>query len=207
MPIGDPLPPHSFGSITVWLVHDEIADRHADAMVVASNTQLEMVGGAGATLLSRGGVEIHREAVAQAPAKLGSVVRTSAGRLSAQYLYHAVVIDHDVSKDMWVGDIVLAVRGILACALTDGVRTLAMPLLGVRAGGLGVRESLEAILEAVEDASTAYTWNVVVEIVVNTVREFVQAAEVFREFAARATREAEDAQFAAEFLKLLLRKQ
>jgi O-acetyl-ADP-ribose deacetylase (regulator of RNase III) len=207
MPKGDPLPPHSFGPITVWLVNDEIAARRADALVVAADAQLEMVGEAGATLLSRGGVEIHREAVAQAPAKMGSVVRTSAGRLSAQYAYHAVVTDHDTGKDMGIGDVSAAVRGILACALTDGVRTLAMPLLGVRAGELEVRDSLEAILETIEDVSTAYTWTVTVEIVVKAVSEFVEAAEVFRDYAARAVREAEDAQFAAEFLKLLLRKQ
>jgi hypothetical protein len=82
-----------------------------------------------------------------------------------------------------------------------------MPLLGVRAGRLGVRDSLEAILEAIEDVSTAYSWNVVVEVVVKAVSEFVDAAEVFREYAARAAREADEAQFAAEFLKLLLRKQ
>ena len=207
MPNNDPLPPHSFGSITVWLVHDDVADRRADALVVAANTQLEMVGSGAAALLARGGIEIHREAVAHAPAKLGSVVRTRAARLSAPYIYHAVVIDHDARKDVWVGDIVVAVRGVLACALTDGVRTLAMPLLGVRAGRLGVRDSLEAILEAIEDVSTAYTWNVVVEIVAKAVNEFVEAAEVFREYAARAAREADEAQFAAEFLKLLLRKQ
>jgi O-acetyl-ADP-ribose deacetylase (regulator of RNase III) len=188
-------------------VHDEIAERHADALVVAANTHLKTVGVVGAALLARGGKEIHEEAVAQAPARVGTIVRTGAGRLSAQYLYHAVVIDHDVSKDVWVGDIVVAIRGILACALTDLVRTLAMPLLGARAGGLGVRDCLEAILEAIEDVSTTYGWDVVVEIVVKEVEEFVKAAEVFREYAARATREAEDAQFAAEFLKLLLRKQ
>ena len=70
-----------------------------------------------------------------------------------------------------------------------------------------MRDSLEAILEAIEDVSTAYSWNGVVEIVVKAVSEFVEAAEVFREYAARAAREADEAQFAAEFLKLLLRNQ
>jgi O-acetyl-ADP-ribose deacetylase (regulator of RNase III) len=207
VPQGDPLPPHSFGSITVSLVHDEIAERHADAMVVAANKHLKTVGVVGAALLARGGKEIHEEAVAQAPARVGTIVRTGAGRLSAQYLYHAVVIDHDVSKDVWVGDIVVAVRGILACALTDFVRTLAMPLLGARAGGLGVRDCLEAILEAIEDVSTNYSWTVDVELVVHDVAEFVEAAKLFRDYGGRAAREAEDAEVAAQFLKLLLRKQ
>lgn len=207
MPDHDPLPAHSFGSITVRLVFDNIAERTADALVSAANTRLVMRGGVAAALLARGGIEIHQQAIAHAPAPLGSVVRTSAGRLMARYVYHAVVINSDISKHASVADVGVAVRGVLACALTDGVRTLVMPLFGAGAGELGVRQSLEAILETIEDVSTAYNWNLEVEIAVRTVDKFVEAAEVFREFGDRAWREAKDAQFAAAFLKLLLRKQ
>jgi O-acetyl-ADP-ribose deacetylase (regulator of RNase III) len=203
----DPLPPHSFGSITVRLVHDNIADRQADALVNAANTRLEMVRGVSGALLARGGPEIHHEALANAPAPLGRVVRTTAGRLAAKYVYHAVVFDPDVGTSTSAGDVVAAVRGALACALTDGVRTLAMPLLGAGGGGLGAGQSLEAILEAIEDASTGYSWDLAVDIVVIHADEFVEAAKTFREFAASASRQAEDAQFEADFLKLLLRKQ
>jgi O-acetyl-ADP-ribose deacetylase (regulator of RNase III) len=207
MPADDPLPAHSFGSITVRLVHDNIAERRADALVVAADTQLEMLGSGAAALLARGEIEIDHKAVAHAPVKLGSVVRARATRLPTPYVYHAVVIDHNARKDMRIGDIFVAVRGLLTCAPTDGVRTLVMPLIGAWVGGLGVRQSLEAILETIEDVSAAYSWSLEVEIVVWDVDEFVEAAEVFREFGDRAWREAEDAQFAAEFLKLLLRKQ
>ena len=207
MPTGDPLPAHSFGSITVRLVNDNIAARRADALVNAANNRLVMGGGVAAALLSQGGIEIHQEAIAHAPVPLGAVVRTRAGRLTAKYVYHAVVIDYDARRDTSVGDVVVVIRGVLACALTDGVRSLAMPLLGAGVGGLDVRQSLEAILEAIEDVSTAYNWTLDVEIVVKDVDEFVEAAGVFREYGGRASREAEDAELAAEFLKLLLRKQ
>jgi O-acetyl-ADP-ribose deacetylase len=204
---GDPLPAHSFGSITVRLVNDNIAARRADALVNAANNRLVMGGGVAAALLARGGIEIHQEAATHAPAPLGSVVRTRAGRLTAKYVYHGVVIDYDVRRGASVSDVVAVVRGVLACTLTDGVRSLAMPLLGAGVGGLGVRQSLEAILEAIEDVSTAYNWTLDVEIVVRDVDEFVKVAGAFREYGGRASREAEDAEQAAEFLKLLLRKQ
>jgi O-acetyl-ADP-ribose deacetylase (regulator of RNase III) len=207
MPAHDPLPAHSFGSITVRLVFDNIAERKVDALVNAANNRLVMGGGVGAALLARGGIEIQQQAIAHAPVPPGAVVRTGAGTLMARYVYHAVMINPHLSRRTWVPDLIAAVRGVLACALTDGVRSLAMPLFGAGAGGLAVRRSLEAILETIEDVSTAYNWNLEVEIVVKNVDEFVEAAGVFREYGDRAWREAADAQFEAEFLKLLLRKQ
>jgi len=207
MPTGDPLPAHSFGTITVRLVNDDIAARRVEALVNEANDRLVMGGHAAGALLSRGGIEIHKEAIAKAPAKLGSVVRTGTGKLATRYIYHAVVIDHAAGKTTSVAHVVEAVRGVLACALTDGVRSIAMPLLGEGVGGLGVQQALEAILEAIEDVSTNYSWTVDVELVVHDVEKFVEAGGLFREYGGRAAREAEDAEVAAQFLKLLLRKQ
>jgi O-acetyl-ADP-ribose deacetylase (regulator of RNase III) len=207
MPTADPLPAHSFGPITVNLVHDDIAERQADAVVNAVNTRLEMGWGVSAALLARGGIEIHHQAIAHAPAQLGSVIRTTGGTLSARYIYHAVVVEPEAHAGAAVADVIAAVRGVLACALTDGARTLAMPLLGAGRGGLRASQSLEATLEAIEDVSAAYTWELAVDIVVRNAQEFVEAAAVFREFGQKASREAEDAQLEADFLKLLLRKQ
>ena len=207
MPTGDPLPGHSFGTITVRLVNDDIAARRVEAVVNEANDRLVMGGDVAAALPSRGRIEGHKEAIAKAPAKLGSVVRTATGKLATRYVYHAVVIDHAAGKTSSLAHVVEAVRGILACALTDGVRSLAMPLLGEGTGGLGVHQALEAILEAIEDASTNYLWTVDVELVVQDVEEFVEAAKLFRDYGGRAAREAEDAEVAAQFLKLLLRKQ
>jgi O-acetyl-ADP-ribose deacetylase (regulator of RNase III) len=57
-----------------------------------------MGGGVAAALRSRGGIEVHQEAIRHAPARIGSVVRTGAGRLAARYVYHAVVIDYDDAR-------------------------------------------------------------------------------------------------------------
>jgi O-acetyl-ADP-ribose deacetylase (regulator of RNase III) len=207
MPTGDPLPAHSFGSITVRLVNDDIAARRVEAVVTEADDRLPTGGDTVAALLSRGGIGIHKEDVAEAQAQLGSVVRTATGKLARRYVYHAVVIDHDAGKTTSLAHVVEAVRGALACTLTDGVRTVAMPLLGAGTRGLGVHQALEAILEAIEDVSTNYPWTVEVEIVVRDIEEFVEAAKLFRDYGGHAAREAEDAEVAAQFLKLLLRKQ
>ena len=188
------------------LVCDNIAERKADALVNAANDRLVMGGGVAAALLARGGIEIHQEAIVHAPAALGSVVRTGAGKLAARYVYHAVVIDYDVSKGTSASDVVVAVRGVLACALKDGVRTLAMPLFGAGVGGLGVRQSLEAILETIEDTSSTYDSSLEVEIVVRDEDEFTEATQVFQGHKNRAARVQEEDKLATEFLDEFLRK-
>src|SRR3989304_10045107 len=87
-----------FGTIPVRLVHDSIAAREVDAVILGANTQLLMGGGVASAVLGRGGIEIQKEALTRAPAPLGSVVRTRAGKLPARSLYHAVVIDEAGSK-------------------------------------------------------------------------------------------------------------
>jgi O-acetyl-ADP-ribose deacetylase (regulator of RNase III) len=196
----------SFGHITVRLVHDSIAARKVDAIVLGANTQLLMGGGVAGAVLARGGIEIQKQAIAHAPAPQGSVVRTNAGKLAARYVYHAVVIDEDVSKGTAVEDVDAAVRGVLKSARVDGSHSLAMPLFGAGVGGLGVEQSLEAVLETIEDIAGAYDRDLVVEIVVYGDEEFQQATEVFQGYKDRSSRSKEEDELAAQFLRDLLRK-
>ncbi|MBX3468907.1 MAG: macro domain-containing protein [Planctomycetes bacterium] len=85
-------PPRRFGALTVTLVAGDIAFRLVDAVVNAANDRMQMGGGVAGALRAAGGLAIQREADALAPAPLGAVVRTGAGDLLAQHVYHAVVI-------------------------------------------------------------------------------------------------------------------
>ena len=159
-----------------------------------------------AALRSRGGIEIHKQAIAHAPAPLGSVVRTWAGKLPARYVYHAVVIDYDVSKGTSASDVVAAVRSSLACARQDGIRSIAMPLFGAGVGGLSVRASLETILDTIEESADAFDTDLTVEVVVRDEDEFSGALKVFSEFKDRRSRATEEDELAEEFIKQLLGK-
>ena len=195
-----------FGRITVRLVHDSIAARKVDALVLGANTQLLMGGGVASAILGRGGIEIQKEALSHAPAPLGSVVRTRAGKLGARYVYHAVVIDEDVSKGTSVEDVGAAVRSILKSARADNSRSLAMPLFGAGVGGLTVGQSLEAVLKIVEEFGATYDREVTIEIVVYGDKEFTAVTKAFRAYQDRASRSKEEDDLAAEFLKQLLNK-
>jgi O-acetyl-ADP-ribose deacetylase (regulator of RNase III) len=206
MASGDPGLTRAFGRITVRLVHDTIAARKVDAVVLGANTQLLMSGGVASAVLGRGGIEIQKEALIRAPAPLGSVVRTRAGKLAARYVYHAIVIDEDVSKGTSIEDVAAAVRSILKSARADNSHSLAMPLFGAGVGGLGVQQSLEAVLETVEQAGATYDRDLAIEIVVYGDDEFAEVTEAFRAYKDRASRSKEEDDLAAEFLKHFLKK-
>jgi O-acetyl-ADP-ribose deacetylase (regulator of RNase III) len=195
-----------FGKITVRLVHDSIAARKVDAIILGANTQLLMGGGVASAVLARGGIEIQKEALARAPAPLGSVVRTRAGRLAARYVYHAVVIDEDVSKGTSINDVAAAVRSILKSARADNSHSLAMPLFGAGVGGLTVGQSLEAVLETVEELGGTYDRDLMIEIVVFGTDEFAEVTEAFQGYKDRTSRSKEEDELAAEFLKEFLHK-
>jgi O-acetyl-ADP-ribose deacetylase (regulator of RNase III) len=200
-----PNPSRTFGNVSVTLVHDNIAARNVDVLVNGANDQLVMGGGVASALLAHGGIEIQQQAIAHAPAPLGSVVRTGAGQLRARYIYHAVVIGYDVDSGTAVGDVIAAVHEILRNAATDGVHSIAMPLFGAGAGGLGVQPSLEAILETIEEGAGALDSDLEIEIVVRDEELFKQAGHLFRAFKDRTHRAKEADKLAEEYLKTLLK--
>lgn len=194
----------SIGSASVALVQGDIASRSADALVNAANDRLMMGGGVAAALRSRGGIEIHEEAIRHAPKPPGSVVRTGAGNLDARYVYHAVVIDYETRGGTSEADVRVAVLELLRRAGGDGVRTMAMPLFGAGVGGLRPEQSMLAILDAIEEGAHQPGATVAVtslEIVVLDDDTFRAAAAAFREYLPRAERRREESRLAQEFLR------
>lgn len=79
------------GALRVRLLRGDIARVANDVIVNAANCELEMNIGVAKALRGEGGEAIEREAQAQADrVPMGTVVWTSAGRLSARWVAHAV---------------------------------------------------------------------------------------------------------------------
>lgn len=194
----------TFGTTSVVLVNDNIAARKADVLVNAANDQLQMGGGVAAALRSRGGIEIHQEAIRHAPARIGSVVRTGAGALEARYVYHAVVIDYEIRKGTSAIDVAEVVRNMVRMAVEDNARSIACPLFGAGVGGLSLEVSLTTILQELEAAAPETAEPLTVEIVVRDSTEFEQASVVFRDYGDKASREAEENRLAEEAIRKLL---
>jgi O-acetyl-ADP-ribose deacetylase (regulator of RNase III) len=72
----------------------DITSSTAQAIVSSDDNYITMGGGVSGAILRTGGQEIMIDAAKKVPAKLGDVVVTNAGRLNAQYIFHAITIEH-----------------------------------------------------------------------------------------------------------------
>jgi O-acetyl-ADP-ribose deacetylase (regulator of RNase III) len=117
--------------IELW--NGDICELEVDAIVNAANPSLWMATGVGGALKRAGGDTIEFEAVRQAPVPLGGAVVTSAGRLAAKWVIHAVSLDRErrTSSDA----IALATRNAMTRARELGARSIAFPALGTGVGG------------------------------------------------------------------------
>ena len=188
----------------VTLVCGALAEQSVDVLVNEANTYLQMGSGVSGALRKAGGIGIHKEAVTHAPQPTGRIVRTSAGTLAAQAIYHAVLVDFSNGKGM-SGKVVTQIVGeVLALAEEDGFTSLAMPLFGSGGSGLGLEVALEAIVEGLEAAGREAGDGLPVSILVRDADEFAEAVAIAKSLHAGDGRRAAENQLAEDFLAELM---
>jgi O-acetyl-ADP-ribose deacetylase len=130
--------------INLTVAEGDITQLDVDAIANAANDRLWMGAGVAGAIKRAGGDEIEREAVALGPVGVGDAVATGAGRLSARYVIHGVVMGQDLTT---TPDLVRrATRRCLELADELGVRSLALPAFGTGVGGLPLEECAEAMV-------------------------------------------------------------
>jgi O-acetyl-ADP-ribose deacetylase (regulator of RNase III) len=134
--------------IELW--HGDICDLEVDAIVNAANLSLWMATGVGGAIKRAGGDEIEFAAVRQAPVPLGGAVVTTAGRLAARAVIHAVSLDRDRRTSGPV--IEAAVRSAIARAREIGATSIAFPALGTGVGGFPLDEAARITVQTVRSA-------------------------------------------------------
>ena len=87
------------GKAKLEVVNAKITEIKVNALVNPANNMLWMGGGVSAHIRKKGGESIESEALAKAPAALGAAVVTSAGKLSAKKIIHAVITDQNLTVD------------------------------------------------------------------------------------------------------------
>lgn len=136
--------------IELW--NGDICDLEVDAIVNPANLSLWMATGVGGAIKRAGGDEIEFAAVRQAPVPLGDAIVTTAGRLAAKQVIHAVSLDRDRRTS---GEaIAAATRSAMARAREIGARSIAIPALGTGVGGFPLEEAAAVTVAAVRDECT-----------------------------------------------------
>jgi O-acetyl-ADP-ribose deacetylase (regulator of RNase III) len=118
------------GEVSVVLLKGDITEVEADAVVNAANSYLEHGGGVAGAIVRKGGWVIQEESREWVrrfgPVPVGGVAVTSAGRLRARYVIHAVGPRCGVEPVEKVGE---AVRNALLKAEELGLSSVAFPAI------------------------------------------------------------------------------
>ncbi len=147
----------------VSLFVGELAEAPAEVLCTSTNPQLSLLGGTGAAIIEAAGWGVREEAAeivqraragtGHAGLALGTVHRTSAGRLPHPFLLHCVVSGpgHGVSAEA----IRSCVRGVLAEAARAGSSSVGLPILGAGHASFPFDHAVRAIAEALSSTATA----------------------------------------------------
>ncbi len=142
-----------FGSCRIELAQGDIAGQQVDAIVNAANSRLAGGGGVDGAIHRAAGPTLMEETRAKFPdgCPTGSAVVTSAGRLSAQFVFHAV-------GPIWRGgvagesDLLASVyRRCLELAVEHSCRSIVFPALSTGAYGYPMDLAAERSLATVRE--------------------------------------------------------
>jgi O-acetyl-ADP-ribose deacetylase (regulator of RNase III) len=121
---------YQFGTSLLTIEFGDITSATTKVIVSSDDYYITMGGGVSASILRAGGQEIMIDAAKKVPAKLGDVIVTTAGRMHAQYIFHAITIEQ-------YGDKTPAKKIVRGCVsrcfdLLDalGLDSIALPALG-----------------------------------------------------------------------------
>lgn len=134
------------GRSTLHIFHGDLAAVHADVLVASDDDQLLVDGGLAASLARAGGPAIYEEARLAPRPELGAVIPTTAGHLSAQQVFHAIVVDRTGRKPTTTELIQRAVERCLRLCDERGFRRIAFPALATGAGRFSAEASAMAIV-------------------------------------------------------------
>jgi len=117
----------SIGSAVIRLVSTDLTERDVDAIVNAANSRLQHGGGVAGAIVRKGGQVIQEESDAIGGLPVGGAAMTSAGKLKARRVIHAV------GPMMGEGDedskLARAITSALKLASEKGFKSISVPAI------------------------------------------------------------------------------
>lgn len=137
--------------VKIFLMQGDITEANTDAIVNAANSFLKHGGGVAAAIVRKGGYRIQMESDEyvrkHGPVPTGSVAITSAGRLKAKYVIHAVGPKYGEEN----GDLKLASAIKLSLLKADelGLRSIALPAISTGVFGYPYEKCAEIMVKEI----------------------------------------------------------
>lgn len=138
-----------FGHSFIELVQGDITHQQVDAIVNAANAELEVGGGVDGAIHRKAGDSVYEETKARYPlgCPTGDAVVSSAGQLSAKYIFHAVGPVWRGGRNSEPGQLRSAYRRCLELAVGNQCRSLAFPAISTGIYGFPVDLAAEVSLD------------------------------------------------------------
>ena len=133
--------------------YGNITEMTADVLVSSDDNYLSMSSGVSLSLLNGGGEAIRREAHQQVPLKAGEVAVTTAGRLNAKFIFHAVTLSYDQEHDLLVYPseeiICSATERCLQLSDNFNIHSIAFPALGTGVGRFSFQSAADCMTRTI----------------------------------------------------------
>ncbi|XP_052421006.1 protein mono-ADP-ribosyltransferase PARP14 [Carassius gibelio] len=129
--------------VQIFLKKGDITKETVDFIVNSTNKSLDLNTGVSGAILKAAGQSVADECKKQAPLKAGAAVLTGPGALRCKYIAQMVGPES-------TADITSSLEKVLNLCEDKTATTLAIPAIGTGRGGFPPKESIKAILSAIE---------------------------------------------------------
>jgi len=138
--------------IQVTVVQGSILDADVQVIVNAANSLGLMGGGVAGVIKRAAGAEVEREAVKDAPIRVGKAVLTSGGKTKFRGIIHAPTMPEPGMR-IPAQNVALATKAALTLADEKGFESIAIPGMGTGVGGVAHADAARVMVEAVRTFS------------------------------------------------------
>ncbi len=126
----------------------DITEQAVDAIVNAANSHLILGSGVAGAIARKGGPSIQEECDRHGPIQVGQSAITGAGNLPARYVIHAASMPPGGSAS--AESIRSSVTHALQLAEEHGVRTIALPAVGMGIAGFSISEGAPLMMRTLK---------------------------------------------------------
>lgn len=158
---------------TVKILFGNILQSDAEVIVSSDDCFLSMGGGLSRCILNAAGEALWQDARKKIPARLGDIVVTTSGNLKQKFIFHAVTIDEEYSKNRFAKNEVQndevhqfiirnAIRECFKLMSVQNIRSVAFPSIGAGAANIPYNKVAVLMSDAISEflMSTNKCYNV-----------------------------------------------
>ena len=131
---------YRFGNCSLTLEFGDITSSQANVIVSSDDYRLTMGGGVSAAIRRAGGEAVMFDAAKKVPANIGDVIVTTAGNLSAAYIFHAITIGPQGHDKDPRSVLEMTTQRCFELLNTLGLNSIALPAIGAGLAGFSYED-------------------------------------------------------------------